>query len=128
MNAILFLALRAMRVLFAAVWIGSTVYISWLLTPAVEDAGAAGGQIRMRLDRRGAHRSISHGDTEAAEIIEPQRHRRFAAGDACVLRGSVSLWLSCRTGALQERRFFLISSQPSRRRLISFSKPRSFGS
>ena len=28
----------------------------------------------------------------------------------------------------QPRRFFLISSQPSRRRLISFSKPRSFGS
>jgi uncharacterized membrane protein len=55
MTSILFLALRAMHVLFAAVWIGSTVYISLLLTPAVEDAGPAGGQIMMRLDRRGLH-------------------------------------------------------------------------
>ena len=55
MNTILFLGLRAMHVLFAAVWMGSTAYISLLLTPAVEDAGPAGGQIMMRLDRRGLH-------------------------------------------------------------------------
>jgi uncharacterized membrane protein len=55
MNSIIFLALRATHVLCAAVWIGSTAYISLLLTPAVEDAGPAGGQIMMRLDRRGLH-------------------------------------------------------------------------
>jgi uncharacterized membrane protein len=54
-NTLMFLALRAAHVLCAAVWIGSTVYISLLLTPAVEDAGPAGGQIMMRLDRRGLH-------------------------------------------------------------------------
>ena len=55
MSTIAFLALRATHVLCAAVWIGSTAYISLLLTPAVEDAGPAGGQIMMRLDRRGLH-------------------------------------------------------------------------
>ena len=55
MNTLMFLTLRAAHVLCAAVWIGSTVYISLLLTPAVEDAGPAGGQIMMRLDRRGLH-------------------------------------------------------------------------
>jgi uncharacterized membrane protein len=55
MNTLIFLALRATHVLGAAVWIGSTAYISLLLTPAVEDAGPAGGQIMMRLDRRGLH-------------------------------------------------------------------------
>lgn len=55
MQTLMFLALRASHVLFAAVWIGSTVYISILQTPAVEDAGPAGGQMMMRLDRRGLH-------------------------------------------------------------------------
>ena len=55
MQTLLFLALRATHVLCAAVWIGSTAYISLLLTPAVEDAGPVGGQIMMRLDRRGLH-------------------------------------------------------------------------
>jgi uncharacterized membrane protein len=55
MHTLLFLALRATHVLCAAVWIGSTAYISLLLTPAVEDAGPVGGQIMMRLDRRGLH-------------------------------------------------------------------------
>lgn len=55
MNALLFLALRATHVLFAAVWIGSTAYMSLLLTPAVEGAGPAGGQMMMRLDRQGLH-------------------------------------------------------------------------
>jgi hypothetical protein len=55
MSTLVFLALRATHVLCAAVWIGSTAYISLLLTPAVEDAGPAGGQIMMRLDRRGLH-------------------------------------------------------------------------
>lgn len=59
MNAVMFLVLRAAHVLCAAVWIGSTVYISLLLTPAVEDAGPAGGQIMMGLDRHGLHRYMA---------------------------------------------------------------------
>jgi hypothetical protein len=58
-NTLLFLAIRASHVLCAAVWIGSTVYMSLLLTPAVEDAGPAGGQIMMGLDRRGLHRYMA---------------------------------------------------------------------
>ena len=59
MNSLMFLVLRAAHVLCAAVWIGSTFYISLLLTPAVEDAGPAGGQIMMGLDRRGLHRYMA---------------------------------------------------------------------
>jgi len=59
MNALMFLVLRAAHVLCAAVWIGSTVYIALLLAPAVEDAGPAGGQIMMGLDRRGLHRYMA---------------------------------------------------------------------
>jgi hypothetical protein len=59
MNSLMFLVLRAAHVLFAAVWIGSTFYIALLLTLAVEDAGPAGGQIMMRLDRRGLHRYMA---------------------------------------------------------------------
>lgn len=59
LNSLLFLVLRAAHVLCAAVWIGSTVYISFLLTPAVEEAGPAGGQIMMGLDRHGLHRYMA---------------------------------------------------------------------
>ena len=55
LSSLLFLALRATHVLFAAVWIGSTANILLLLGPVVEEAGPAGGQIMMRLDRRGLH-------------------------------------------------------------------------
>ena len=55
MNVLMFLALRAAHVLCAGVWIGSTAYVSLLLGPVVEEAGPAGGQIMMRLDRRGLH-------------------------------------------------------------------------
>ena len=55
LSSLLFLTLRATHVLFAAVWIGSTAYILLLLGPVVEEAGPAGGQIMMRLDRRGLH-------------------------------------------------------------------------
>ena len=54
-SSLMFLTLRATHVLFAAVWIGSTFYMSLLLTPVVEESGPAGGQMMMRLDRRGLH-------------------------------------------------------------------------
>ena len=59
MHSVMFLALRATHVLFAAVWIGSTAYVMLLLGPVVEEAGPAGGQIMMRLDRRGLHKYMS---------------------------------------------------------------------
>jgi uncharacterized membrane protein len=59
MNALMFLVLRAAHVLCAAVWIGSTFYIALLLAPAVEDAGPAGGQVMMGLDRHGLHRYMA---------------------------------------------------------------------
>src|ERR1700761_2574912 len=55
LSSVMFLTLRATHVLFAAVWIGSTAYILLLLGPVVEEAGPVGGQIMMRLDRRGLH-------------------------------------------------------------------------
>jgi hypothetical protein len=53
MNTVMFLVLRATHILFAGVWIGSTVYSSLLLTPVIEESGSAGGQVMMRLGRRG---------------------------------------------------------------------------
>ena len=47
--ALLFLSLRALHVLLAAVWIGSTVFITFLLMPAAEKAGAAGGDVMTRM-------------------------------------------------------------------------------
>jgi hypothetical protein len=52
MMTILFLVLRALHVLVAGVWIGSTVFVSKMLAPAIDNAGPAGGQVMMRLNRR----------------------------------------------------------------------------
>ena len=51
MNALLFLAVRASHVLMAALWIGSAVFVSLLLLPAVEASGSSGGQVMARLRR-----------------------------------------------------------------------------
>jgi hypothetical protein len=53
MNPVVFLSLRALHVLVAAVWIGSTIFISSLLVPAVDASGLSGGQVMMRMNRRG---------------------------------------------------------------------------
>ncbi len=52
MSTILFLGIRVIHVLLAAVWIGATVFMTFLLMPAINDAGPAGGQIMMGLHRR----------------------------------------------------------------------------
>jgi hypothetical protein len=52
MQTVLFLALRAGHVLLAAIWFGSTVFVSELLVPALDAAGPAGGQIMGSLSRR----------------------------------------------------------------------------
>jgi uncharacterized membrane protein len=53
MSTVLFLTLRVVHVLLAAVWIGATVFMSLLLMPAIEAAGPAGGQIMIGLNRKG---------------------------------------------------------------------------
>lgn len=53
MSALIFLSLRVLHVLLAAIWIGSTVFVTVLLMPAVESAGAAGGEVMTRIVRGG---------------------------------------------------------------------------
>jgi hypothetical protein len=53
MGTFVFLTLRVVHVLFAAVWIGATVFTSFLLMPAVNAAGPAGGQVMAGLNRKG---------------------------------------------------------------------------
>lgn len=50
---VLFLSLRILHVLLAAIWIGSTVFIQVMLMPAIRQSGPTGGQIMVRLTRRG---------------------------------------------------------------------------
>jgi len=50
---IVFLGLRALHVLVAGLWIGSTVFMTMMLNPAIEGAGASGGQVMMRINQRG---------------------------------------------------------------------------
>jgi hypothetical protein len=53
MSLFLFLGLRALHVLLAATWIGSTIFITALLAPAVDASGPSGGQVMMNINRRG---------------------------------------------------------------------------
>lgn len=55
LNTLTFLALRVVHVLFAATWIGTTVFTSLVLMPAVDRSGPSGGQVMARMDRRGFH-------------------------------------------------------------------------
>ena len=48
-----FLSVRVLHVVMAAVWIGSTVFVSTLLVPAIEASGPSGGQVMMRISKRG---------------------------------------------------------------------------
>ena len=53
MGTALFLSLRAVHVLLAAVWVGATVFTSLLLMPVIEGSGPIGGQIMQNLERKG---------------------------------------------------------------------------
>jgi uncharacterized membrane protein len=48
----LFLVLRAAHVLFAAVWVGATVFTTFFLMPAIGEAGPAAGPLMGALMRR----------------------------------------------------------------------------
>jgi hypothetical protein len=56
MAVLVFLVARAAHVLVAAVWIGSTVFVTALLAPAIDASGPSGGQVMARIDRNGLHR------------------------------------------------------------------------
>ena len=53
MDTVLFVTIRLFHVLLAAIWLGATVFTSFLLMPAVKDAGPAGGQVMVGLNRKG---------------------------------------------------------------------------
>ena len=53
MSTVLFLTLRVLHVLIAAVWVGATVFMTFLVMPAIEASGPAGGQVMMGLNRKG---------------------------------------------------------------------------
>jgi len=52
MSTVTFLGVRALHVLVAAMWFGSAVFISRLLTPAVAESGPAGGLVMARINGR----------------------------------------------------------------------------
>jgi hypothetical protein len=51
-GTLVFLFVRVLHVLLAAVWLGATVFVSLLLMPAVNAAGPAGGQMMIALNKR----------------------------------------------------------------------------
>ena len=53
MSNVLFLSLRVLHVLLAAIWIGSTVFLTFFVMPLIEQSGAAGGQMMVALNRKG---------------------------------------------------------------------------
>ena len=53
MAAVVFLSIRVFHVLLASTWIGSTIFVSTLLMPAIEASGPSGGQVMMRINRHG---------------------------------------------------------------------------
>lgn len=53
MNSTLFLVVRAVHVTVAAIWIGSHIFSTFMLMPAIDASGPSGGQVMMRINRRG---------------------------------------------------------------------------
>lgn len=55
MSGSLYLSLRAVHILLAALWLGAAFLLSVFVMPAVRDAGPAGGQLMLTLQRRKLH-------------------------------------------------------------------------
>lgn len=53
MNSTMFLVVRAAHVTAAAIWIGSHIFSTFMLMPAIDASGPSGGQVMMRINRRG---------------------------------------------------------------------------
>jgi len=52
-SSLLFLIVRPLHVLLAAVWIGSGVFMGIMLMPTIEASGPAGGAIMIGMNRKG---------------------------------------------------------------------------
>jgi uncharacterized membrane protein len=52
-STFVFLAVRALHVLLAATWLGTTAFMYIFLTPALDDIGSAGGRLMESMGRRG---------------------------------------------------------------------------
>jgi uncharacterized membrane protein len=55
MSGSLFLSLRAVHILLAALWLGAAFLLSMFVMPAVRDVGPAGGQLMVTLEKRKLH-------------------------------------------------------------------------
>src|SRR5262245_1591984 len=47
------LVVRVLHVVCGAIWVGSVLFISWFLFPALQDAGPAGGKVIAGVQKRG---------------------------------------------------------------------------
>lgn len=47
------LVVRVLHVLCGAIWVGSMLFISWFLLPALQDVGPAGAKVMMLVQKRG---------------------------------------------------------------------------
>jgi len=47
------LVVRVLHVLCGAIWVGSILFISWFLLPALQDVGPAGAKVMMFVQKRG---------------------------------------------------------------------------
>ena len=101
METLAFVAFRAVHVLIAALWIGSTVFVSALLVPAVEAAGPAGGRVMQSIVRRGINLYMG------------------LLGGATVLTGLYLLWRF--TGGL-----IRLCSRPTRAWRLRSEEPQAF--
>jgi len=55
MSGSLFLSLRAAHILLAALWLGAAFLLTMFVMPATRDAGPAGGQFMITLEKRKLH-------------------------------------------------------------------------
>jgi uncharacterized membrane protein len=55
MDSSIFLSLRAVHILLAALWLGAAFLLSMFVMPAVCDTGPAGGQLMLTLHKRKLH-------------------------------------------------------------------------
>jgi len=55
MDGDLYMWVRVLHILVAALWVGTACVLSMILMPAIRDAGSAGGKVMLSLHRRKLH-------------------------------------------------------------------------
>lgn len=53
MSTGMFLTLRTAHILLAAIWIGATVFMTFMLMPAIDAIGKSGGEVMVSMNRKG---------------------------------------------------------------------------